>query len=298
MDCPDGVGYSVNLVWGRWTFTDIELSQGAMVEDADSQTTRGGLPSVPGYRLLRRIGAGGMGVVYLAVEEPGGREVAVKLLGDLPPGSPVSFLLENAETRLMASLQHPNIVAIHGHGTTTDGLPYLVMEYVRGPNLRECMRPAEPWPAERAWEILAAVAAALEYIHARGVLHLDLKPENVLCGPAGEVKVTDFGLAQPRPNTQTQGWGSLDYAAPEQRFGLPVDVRADLFGLATLAYELLTGRLPGRAYLAVGQHNPGLPATLDGVLRRGLARDADDRPATIDEFRRDLDDALRGKMTR
>jgi serine/threonine-protein kinase len=235
-----------------------------------------------------------MGVVYLAVEELGGREVAVKLLGNPLPGSP----LDTAETHLMASLRHPNVVAIYGHGTTPAGLAYLVIEYVRGPNLRECMRPGEPWPAERAWEVLAAVAAALSYIHGRGVLHLDLKPENVLCGPDDEVKVTDFGLAQPRPNTQTLsapslGWGSLDYAAPEQRFGLPVDVRADLFSLATLTYELLTGRLPGRAYIPVGHPNAGLPAALDAVLRRGLARDADDRHATIDEFRRDFDAVLR-----
>jgi eukaryotic-like serine/threonine-protein kinase len=275
--------------------TDITLSRGAAVEVADSEHAPEAPPSVPGYRILRLLGAGGMGVVYLALEEPGGSEVALKLLGDSLPDSPLAVV----EPLLLPSLRHPNVVAIHRNGITPDGRTYFVLEYVRGPNLRECMRPDEPWGPGRASEILTAVACALGYIHSRGVLHLDLKPENVLCGPAGQVKVTDFGLAQLRTNTRTRtvvtpSWGSLDYAAPEQRFGLSVDVRADLFSLATLAYELLTGRPPGRAYVSVQRHQPTLPDALDDVLRRGLARDADDRPATVEEFRRDLELALRG----
>jgi serine/threonine protein kinase len=266
------------------------------VEAADSEQSPEAPPSVPGFQILQRLGAGGMGVVYLALEVPGESEVALKLLGDSLSNSPHN----TAEPLLLPPLRHPNVVAIHRNGTTLDGRIYLVMEYVRGPNLRECMRSGQPWQPERAGEILTAVACALSYIHSCGVLHLDLKPENVLCGPAGEVKVTDFGLAQLRSNSRTRtivnpGWGSLDYAAPEQRFGLPVDVRADLFSLATLAYELLTGRLPGRAYVSLRRHQPTLPAAFDDVLRRGLARDADDRPATVEEFRRDLEPALRGK---
>jgi serine/threonine-protein kinase len=171
------------------------------------------------------------------------------------------------------------------------------MEYLDGGSLRARMRPGVPWPSGEALPVLTAIAAALGYLHGRGLLHLDLKPENVLCDGTGAVKVSDFGLAQAQADAAAVSaldvrQGSLDYAPPEQRFGLPVDARADLFALATLAYELLTGRVPGRVFVPASARNPALPAACDAVLRRGLARDPDERFATVEEFRSRLEAAL------
>jgi len=126
---------------------------------------------------------------------------------------------------------------------------------------------------------------------------LDLKPENVLCPPADGIKITDFGIALRRVDALTLSdlglvQGTIDYCSPEQRYGLPIDQRSDLFSLAVLAYELLTGTIPGRVYFPASQRNTTLPAALDVVLRNGLARDPDERYTVVEEFRRELANAL------
>src|SRR5262249_31342867 len=159
-----------------------------------------------------------------------------------------------------------------------DDRKYLVMEFVAGQSLRDRMPPGQPWKLGDALPVLDAIAQALAYIHGQGILHLDLKPENVLCTEQGQVKITDFGLSAPAQDAQTlaegrQYQGTIDYCAPEQRFGLALDARCDVFSLATVAYEMLTGRLPGRVYFPASRRNPLLPPAIDEVLRRGLARD-------------------------
>jgi hypothetical protein len=249
-------------------------------------------PAVPGYQLLDAVGAGGMGEVYLARQLSLERTVAIKFLNPLPAGGRA----RPRESRVMAALAHPHVVAIHDSGRAGDR-DYLIMEYVRGATLRARMQPGRPWAPAEALAVLDAVADALAYIHAQGILHLDLKPENVLCDEQGRVKVTDFGLALAEGDAGTlsalgASYHTLDYCPPEQRFGLPVDVRADLFALAVIAYELLTGQLPGRVYVPASKVRPGLPAAVDEVLRRALERDPDDRSASVAEFRRDLAGAL------
>jgi serine/threonine-protein kinase len=256
----------------------------------------GGGVQVPGYELLEQIGAGGMGIVYRARPHNRPDTVAVKLIPALPEAQ--APLGRAGEARLAGALCHPHVVAIHDCGAL-DGATYLVMEYVAGTSLRALMGRGEPWAADRARPLLDAVAAGLSYIHGQGILHLDLKPENVLLGEGGQVKISDFGLALCQIDARTLSalgvrQGSLDYCSPEQRFGLPVDVRADLFSLATLAYELLTGKLPGRVYVPASRRNPGLPPAVDEVLRRGLARYAEDRQATVEEYRAALHAALGG----
>ena len=249
-----------------------------------------GRPAIPGYEVLEPIGEGGMGAVYRAVQLSLQRPVAIKLLNPPADGPPADGSGLRREPQFMAALSHPHIVAIHDCGQI-DGRAFLVMEYVAGSNLRARMRPGRPWPAAQALAVLDAVARALSYIHERGILHLDLKPENVLCDAEGRVKITDFGLAQAcggSPARPAPSGGTCDYCAPEQRFGLGVDERSDLFALAALAYELLTGRPPGRMYIPASRRNPRLPRTVDGVLRRGLARDPDERYPTVEAFRRDL----------
>jgi serine/threonine protein kinase len=248
--------------------------------EADHQAARF---QIPGYRLLEKLGEGGMGAVYRAASDASGGEVAIKVL--TPDQSIRAF---RRETQLMASLAHPHLVAIHACGETADRY-YLVMEYIAGSSLRTRMTPGRPWPLEQAIDVVTAIGQALAYMHGQGVLHLDLKPENVLCGAAGQIKVTDFGLSQPRvdaarPAGLEVAQGTVDYCAPEQRYGLPVDPRADLFALGTLTYELLAGRLPGRVFAPARRANPDLPPALDDVLRQALARDRDERQATIEEF--------------
>jgi serine/threonine protein kinase len=272
-------------------------------------------PSIPGYELLESIGEGGMGIVYRARQHTPPRTVAVKFLAPLPTHQ-LSLQAFERESRLMAALNHPNVVTIHDCGQI-EGRHYLVMEYVAGPSLRDLMEPDRPWPIDRAAPLLEAVAEALEYIHQQGILHLDLKPENVLLAmdsglwtadrkdrmtasllsthhcPLFTAKLTDFGLALRRVDARTLSdlglaQGTIDYCSPEQRYGLPIDQRSDLFSLAILAYELLTGRLPGRVFTSAAARNSELPAAVDDVLRRGLARDPDERYPTVAEFHRDL----------
>jgi serine/threonine protein kinase len=221
--------------------------------------------------------------------------VAVKVLRSFPSGQDPLAAFQR-ESHLMASLVHPHVVAIHDCGLIPGGC-YLVMEYVSGSSLRHRMTPGKPWPIGEATPILNAVADAISYIHQQGILHLDLKPENVLYDDRGVVKITDFGLALQRIDACTLvelglSQGTIDYCAPEQRYGLPVDERADLFALATLAYELLTGHLPGRAYRPCSQINRSLPTALDAVLQKGLARQVEDRYASVESFRQNLTLAL------
>jgi serine/threonine-protein kinase len=192
----------------------------------------------------------------------------------------------------MAALTHPNIVANLGCGKIADRF-YLVMEYVAGSTLRSLMKPHQPWTVTKAVPILNAIVDALTFMHSRDILHLDLKPENVLCDEAGTVKLADFGLAHWRVDAWTLSelglvQASLDYCSPEQRYGLPIDQRSDLFSLATLTYELLTGSLPARVFVPCTQRNPLLPGAVDAVLARALARDPDERYASVELFRRDL----------
>jgi serine/threonine protein kinase len=251
--------------------------------------------ALAGYELLDKIGEGGMGQVHRATQLSLGRTVAVKFLNPLTPQWS-ERAESHRESRLMAALAHPHVVTIYDCGQA-EGRPYLVMEYVDGATLRSRMTPGQPWSIAQAAPLLDAIAQALAYIHEQGVLHLDLKPENVLCTNNGGVKITDFGLAASHMDARTlleMGFacGSLDYCPPEQRHGLPLDARSDVFSLAVLAYELLTGQLPSRVYTPASKVNRALPRAVDEVLRRGLERQADDRPASVEEFRLDLMRAL------
>jgi serine/threonine-protein kinase len=252
------------------------------------------LPAIPGYQLLDPIGAGSMGAVYRAQQVQPPRTVAIKFLLRLPSDhSAVLSRRYRRESQLMASLHHPNVVAMYDCGMLM-GSYYLVMEYVAGSTLRTRMRPGEPWPVAQAAAVVRAVGEALCYIHAQGILHLDLKPENILCGAKDTIKVTDFGLALLQINVRTlaEMGGTIDYCAPEQRFGLQVDGRSDLFSLATIAYELLSGRLPGRVYRPCLPAQQPWSARVDEVLSRGLAREPDERYESLAEFHHDLALAL------
>jgi serine/threonine-protein kinase len=270
----------------------------ATVQETQAAAHSGTAGLFPGYQVLDTVGESYSGQVYRARQCDTARIVAIKLLSpvrttDSPP--------PNGAWPRRSALSHPNVVAIYDRGQV-NGQAYLVREYIAGAPLRAAMKRGQPWPLARTTALLDKVCDGLAHLHEQGILHLNLKPENVLCAADGTVKVTDFGLALPHVDARTlveRGLvcGPLDYCSPEQRYGLPLDQRSDVFSLATLAYELLTGLLPGRVYRRASVRNPALPAALDPVLERGLARDPQERQGGVVGFRSEFSAATAGMYT-
>lgn len=254
------------------------------------------MPEIPGYRVLRRLGRGGMSFVYLGVQESLDRQVAIKVILPTEIKDEISKLRFEREARIIAKLQHPSIVGIHDVGRTDLGLLYYVMPYLpRGHLGQRDLRSDEG----RLLGILRAVLSALDYAHARGVVHRDIKSENVLFDSLDRPLLTDFGIAIRRSdfNRVTAGGyvlGSVTHMAPEQARGEKVDGRADLYSLGVLAYEKLVGRLPfeaeGALSLAV-RHAvdpvPRLPADMahwQVFIDRALAKQPEARFAHAREM--------------
>jgi serine/threonine-protein kinase PpkA len=204
------------------------------------------MPEIPGYRVLRRIGRGGMSHVYLGVQVSLDRQVAIKVMSPEALTDEVSKQRFEGEARTIAKLEHPCIVGIHEVGRTPQGLMYYVLPYLAKGHLgQRDFTSDEP----RAIEVLKALLSALEYAHARGIVHRDVKAENVLFDNADRPLLTDFGIALSKRDTTritTAGLalGSGGYMSPEQARGEAVDGRADLYSVGVLAHELITGRLP------------------------------------------------------
>jgi serine/threonine protein kinase len=237
------------------------------------------------FVLVRKLGSGGMGTVYQALQKSLGKPVAVKILKRLGERSPEAVQRFLAEGRAVARLRHPGIVGVHGIGRSPDGGYFLVMDLVEGPDLADRLK-LGPIPVEEAVRIVAQVADAIEHAHQRAVIHRDLKPSNVLLDADGRVLVTDFGLAK-QADCDDSGLTLLDqilgtphYMAPEQadsRWG-EVGSRTDVYGLGALLYALLTGHPPFRGRNAievltrVASPEPATPPRLaEGDLPRTLA---------------------------
>ena len=246
----------------------------------------------PQLEVKELIGQGGMGAVYLARQKGLDRLVALKLVRprEADPTFAERFV---REAKAMARLSHPHVVAVFESGEA-GGLPYLVMEYVDGVTLRDAMRERKLSPAE-ALAIVPQICDALEYAHAQGVVHRDVKPENILLGRDGRVKIADFGLAKvtdPAGVSLTgtrQAMGTPHYMAPEQ-WEKPgeVDHRADIYALGVVLYELLTGELP------IGRFDPPsqkirLDIRLDDVVLRALAKEPDRRYQHASDVKTALD---------
>jgi len=233
----------------------------------------------PQLEILDLIGRGGMGAVYKARQPSLDRLVALKIL---PPGvaGDAGFAERfTREARALARLSHPNIVAVYDFGQAA-GLPFFVMEYVDGPNLREMERGGKLNPRE-ALQIIRQICEALQFAHDEGIVHRDIKPENILLDKKGRVKIADFGIAkligQTVPDAALTGAsdvvGTLHYMAPEQRDKpLTVDHRADIFSLGVVFYELLTGELPIGKFAPPSQ-KAQVDVRLDEVVVRALERE-------------------------
>ncbi|MGH8030507.1 MAG: serine/threonine-protein kinase, partial [Arenimonas sp.] len=197
------------------------------------------------YELIERIGQGGMGVVYRARQHGLERDVAIKLLGAGPGASPAFVERFRREARSAARMQHPNIVEIFEFGHR-DGLNYFTMRLIEGPNLADRLAADGRLPPRDAARLLRTLAEAVDYAHRLGVLHLDLKPANVLLDAAGVPMIADFGLARAVDAEHEGGEisGTPSYMAPEQARGEAATAATDLYGLGAILYECIAGRPP------------------------------------------------------
>ena len=259
-------------------------------------------PLLGPYRLLDRVGAGAYAAVYRARHEVMEVERAIKVLRPRAAGSTGHRDQLLREARVAARLRHPNVVGVLDCGVAPDGTAYIVMEYVAGRSLADRLREGVLPPAETL-HVADRIAAALDHAHALAVVHRDVKPANVLLGDDGTVRLVDFGIAQagadPDRDEPWAGVGTPAYMAPEQRLGQRAGAHTDVYGLATVLYEMLTGRPPYGDGGGMGVDltapappassvNPYLPAAVDGVLAAGLAREPDRRPASAGQLVRAL----------
>ena len=270
------------------------------------------------YRILERLGEGGMGEVYLAEDTNLGRRVAIKFptLTSNEHDYRARFL---REARAISELSNPHIATLYDYGETSEGHPFLVMEFVRGQTLSELMRKGE-LSLPRALQIVEDVAAALSEPHARGIVHRDIKPSNIMINERGQIKVLDFGLAKQlnedqshvsEPEAQTllalhtrsgAVVGTPAYLSPEQAIGGDVDSRSDLFALGGVLYECVVGRpaFPGKTVIEIAANvihfepvppskvSPRVPPELDSLILKALAKKPEKRYQSADELIVDL----------
>ena len=262
----------------------------------------------PRYREIERLGAGGMATVTLAEDTLLGREVALKRV--YGTGDPHGSLRLKREALVGASLNHPNLVSVYDAETEDDGDVVIVMEYVEGETLSDVLRARGRMRPDEAVRILEGVAAALDAIHARGIVHRDVKPANILLGREGAVKLADLGVADVADRTRITSSGavvgSFSYMAPEQLNGASPSPGMDVYALAAVAFEMLAGQKarPESNPLALAHaistqpppdlrdFSPQAPPAAAAVLQRGMSADPRDRPATAGELVGRLREAL------
>jgi serine/threonine protein kinase/Tfp pilus assembly protein PilF len=267
------------------------------------------------YRIIEKLGTGGMGEVFLAQDLKLGRKVAIKMLPAKSIDDAVARKRLLREAKAAATLDHPNICAIHEVNEDAD-CPFIVMQYVEGDTLASKLLESAFSP-EEVIDVGVQAAEALVEAHSRGVVHRDIKPQNIIITPRGQVKVLDFGLARlaaaeqatdPDAKTETQlteeGYivGTVAYMSPEQLKGQPIDTRSDLFSLGVTLYECATGKPPftGNSKIEISskvlqvdprkptQVNPGIPPMLENIILKAMAKDPNVRYQTAGEMLSEL----------
>jgi serine/threonine-protein kinase len=259
------------------------------------------------YRLLTQYASGGMAVIYKATDLSLQRTVAVKILRPSLTVDPQFLARFNNEARAIANLAHPNIVTLHDVGTDTDPngkiTHYIIMEFVDGQDLKKIIRAQGALGVERALDFAIQICAGIGFAHRTGIVHADIKPQNILISKENKVKITDFGIAQAWSDTQPQQreavvWGSPHYYAPEQAKGEKPSAASDVYSVGIVIFEMLTGRVP---YLGASQQelalahireriplatevNPTVSAELAGIVARAMAKEPHDRFRMADQL--------------
>jgi beta-lactam-binding protein with PASTA domain/predicted Ser/Thr protein kinase len=257
------------------------------------------------YRVLRKLGSGGMADVFLAEDEELGRRIAIKILNDRHASDEQFVERFRREAKNAASLSHPNIVQIYDRGEA-EGTYYIAMEYLEGSTLKEAAAHRQPVPIDEAIGYARQILSALRFAHRKGIVHRDIKPHNALIDDDGRVKVTDFGIARAGAASQMTEAGSIigtaQYLSPEQARGGAVDHRSDLYSVGVVLYELLTGTVPftGDTPVEIAMKHlshvpeppsakrPDLPRSLDQVVLRALAKDTEERYGSAEEMDAEL----------
>jgi eukaryotic-like serine/threonine-protein kinase len=252
------------------------------------------------YRVLSRLGAGGMADVFLAEDQQLSRKVALKLLHRRFAEDPGFVERFRREAQSAAGLQHPNVVSVYDRGAF-DGTYYIAMEYLPGRTLKQLIREEAPLDPVRAIDITVQILKAARFAHRRGVIHRDLKPQNVIIDESGHATVTDFGIARAGASDMTETgsiMGTAQYLSPEQAQGHAVSPGSDLYSVGVILYELLTGRVPFDAEAAVtiaikhvsevpalpSAFNPNIPSDLERIVMWSLNKGAAERPLDADQF--------------
>jgi eukaryotic-like serine/threonine-protein kinase len=274
------------------------------------------------FRILQRIGSGGMGAVYKAEQPDMNRFVAIKILHPKYVSRPDLVSRFRREARAMSHLSHPNTARVYMYGQLEDNACYIVMEYLEGKNLAQVTRAEGKLEPARAVNIMVQVCGALEEAHRQGMVHRDLKPENIFLTSQGGIadfpKVLDFGLAKVTQREMRPGsliltqegmvFGTPEFMSPEQARGQQLDARSDIYSLGCILYEMLTGKLPFDAaqpmdYLALqirgtpiplGERIAGLnlPEGLDKVVMKTIEKDPDNRYPSAADFAHALKECL------
>ena len=259
------------------------------------------------YEILSVVGIGGMAVVYQAYDLEQKRDVAVKVLRDDVSMDAESRKQFRNEYQAVEKLNHPNIRAVYDVVVSGD-TEYIVMEYVDGINLKQFMKKKGVLSWQEVLHFSSQIARALSHAHSRGIIHMDIKPQNIMLPKDGTAKITDFGIAQWSEAPQSddnveEAVGSIHYISPEQARGEPVDDRSDIYSLGVVMYEMMTGKLPfdGKSVAEVAvQHysvmpdapsaiNPAVPPELEEITLTAMQPDPDDRYATADDMLSDLE---------
>jgi eukaryotic-like serine/threonine-protein kinase len=264
------------------------------------------------YRIVRKLGSGGMANVYLAEDEDLGRRVAIKILNDRYANDDLFIERFRREAKSAAGLSHPNIVSIYDRGEA-EGTYYIAMEVIEGRSLKELILTRGALPVDTAIGYAKQLLEALRFAHRHGIIHRDIKPHNVLVSADQHVKaneprlkVTDFGIARHGASQMTEAgsiMGTAQYLSPEQARGAPVTAASDLYSAGVVLYEMLTGKVPftGDSAIEIAMKHVNelprppsklraeIPPELDQIVLRSLAKEPEDRYQTADEFIEDLE---------
>ena len=262
------------------------------------------------YELIEIVGTGGMAIVYRALDQKTGREVAVKLLRPEFERDEEFVRRFSHEAKAAAQVAHENIVNMLDVGF--DGVPYIVMEFVRGQTLKDLIRSVGSIPPRQAVAMALRILAALDHAHRNNIVHRDIKPQNILVDENGMIKVADFGIARLTTSATMTAtgdgsfFGSVHYISPEQARGEKADEKSDLYSVGVVLYEMLTGQVPfdsesavsiaikhiGETPRSIRELKPELPRALEQILQKALSKDPADRYQSASEMAADLKRSL------